>query len=795
MRHRNQKIMKRSSFLGVALLSMTTISAQNILNGKVTDTKGQSVPFALVKIYSSNSKTDVIVEKVTDENGVFSTSVLNNGNYNLFTSASGYANSSKDFILNNTSQNISIAIEKEKISGIKEVVLVVNKKKTFERKIDRFVFNTENSIASKGVDGLDVLAATPMVKADDEGNIEIIGKSAVSIMINDRPVNLSGKDLVSYLKTIRSENIERIEVITTPPAKYESQGNSGIINIVLKQNSSMGFSGNISTSYLRRSRNGYSNNGSLNYQSKKINTSLRVSQFDNEKTTNENLSIYAGNILKTENTRLDKSKGYNINYSIDYKINDKTSVGAIYNFSDTDTDSDSQNFSRYYHGNALDSMVVSNTYNQSRVKNNQLNIYFERKLDSLGKKLYLGGNLFDSQNDNPFSLASQSDVNSINYQINSKYRYKIYSGQFDLYLPFKSFVGEIGGKYTHFNTDTGLDFFINNADGPVYDNNRSNFFDYKEDNWASYVTLSKSFTEKLEGKAGLRYEYTVLSGIARNSSQVDNNYGKWFPSLYLTYKPNKKNILTLSYSKRITRPGARALNPTTIYLDPYAYVTGNPYLKPSFSNNFELGYIFNNKLSVTAYYQTSKDNFGQIVDLEGANRAVKYLNNYNENSLGINATYSNTFFKIWDFYTSVNYAYVESKGLIDQVQGLSSNSLYYSVNNTFHLNSKKTVSFLLNFWNFLPHTKGNFEFENVQNLSSGLRLSLFEKKLQVNMTIQDILKGMKFRGNAYYTNYQTYSDNYYDARTFNISITYQFGNNKVKGNNKQIKLEEVDRAN
>lgn len=787
--------MKKSSFLCIALLSATAINAQNMLNGKVTDTRGQSVPFALVKIYSSDSKTNVIAEKITDENGAFSTQGLNHGTYNVITSASGYTNSSKEFLLNNASQNISIAIEKEKVSGIKEVVLVVNKKKTFERKIDRFVFNTENSIASKGVDGLDVLAATPMVKADDEGNIEIIGKSAVSIMINDRPVNLSGKELVSYLKTIRSENIERIEVITTPPAKYEAQGNSGIINIVLKQNSSMGFSGNISTSYLRRSRNGYSNNGSLNYQSKKVNTSLRVSQFDNEKTTTEDLSIYAGNILKTQNNRLDKTKGYNINYSIDYKINDKTSIGAIYNFSDTDTDGDSKNLSKYYQGNTLDSTVVSNSYNISKTKNNQLNVYFERKLDSLGKKLYLGGNLFDSRNDNPFSLASESNANSINYQINSNYRYKIYSGQVDLYLPFKSFVGEIGGKYTHFNTNTGLDFFINNNDIPMYDNNRSNFFDYNEDNWASYITFSKSFTEKLEGKAGLRYEYTVLNGVARNSTEVDNTYGKWFPSLYLTYKANKKNILTLSYSKRITRPSARALNPTTIYLDPYAYVIGNPYLKPSFSNNFELGYIFNNKLSVTAYYQMSTDNFGQVVDLEGTNRVVKYLNNYDENSLGINATYSNTFFKRWDMYASVNYAYVESKGIIDQVKGLSSNSLYYSVNNTVHLNSSKTFSFLLNFLNFLPHTKGNFDFENIYNLSSGLRVSLFEKKLQVNMTIQDILKGMKFRGKAHYTNYYTYSDNYYDARTFNISVTYQFGNSKVKGNNKQIKLEEVDRTN
>ena len=471
--------MKKSSLVGaVFFLSISILSAQNIINGKVTDIEGHSVPFVSIKVYSTENNKDVVSEKVTDENGEFNINVLKEGNYNVTTSASGYSDISKNYMLDSSHNTLTILLSKEKIAGIKEIILVATKKKIFERKVDRFIFNTENSIVSKGADGLDVLAATPLVKADNEGNIEIVGKNSVSIMINDKPVNLSGKELISYLKSIRSENIERIEVITIPPAKYEAQGNSGIINIILKQNSNMGFSGNISTNYQRNSQNSYSNNGSLNYQSKRLNTSLRISQFNNEKRTNENLSIYAGTILKTENRRLDKSKGYNINYSIDYKISDKTSIGAIYNFSDTDTDSNSKNFSRYYKGGNLDSTVVSNTYNISRLNNNQLNIYFETKLDSLGKKIYVGGNLFDSQNNNPFSLASESDVNNINYKINSKYRYKIYSGQLDLYFPFTTFIGEIGGKYTHFNTDTGLDFFINDGGIPVYDNNRSNFFDY-----------------------------------------------------------------------------------------------------------------------------------------------------------------------------------------------------------------------------------------------------------------------------------------------------------------------------
>lgn len=791
----NHKIMRTTSFLTAALFfTISNVCAQNIIRGEVKDDTGRSVPFASIKIFSDIEKSKLISENTADQNGVFNLDVHKESNYYIQTSASGYADSSEKYAANSDGRNFIISIKKERIAGIKEIVLKGNNKNIFERKIDRFIFNTQNSIASKGVDGLDVLASTPMVKADDEGKIEIVGKSAVAIMINDRPVNLSGRDLVSYLKTIRSENIERIEVITTPPAKYEAQGNSGIINIVLKRNSNLGFSGNISTSYQRKSKNGYSNNGTLNFQSKKINTSLRLSHFDAEKVSEDNLSIYAGNTLLTKNKRLDKNSGYNLNYSIDYKLNEKTSVGAIYNYSHTNIDYDSRNTSKYYEGAALDSLVLSSAKNSSEINNNQLNVYLETKLDSIGKKISIGGNLFDSKNRNPFSLIADTDSDIINYNINSDYRYKIYSGQVDFYLPFKSFVGEIGGKYTRFNTDTGLQFFFNQNGAFEYDSARSNSFNYNEDNWAVYGTISKKFGDKWEGKGGLRYEYTILNGIARDGDEIENEYGKFFPSLYLTYKPSKKHIFTLNYSKRITRPDARSLNPTLIYLDPYAYVQGNPYLRPSFSDNFEIGYIFNNKLSITGYYQNSKDNFGQIVGLEGTNRVIKYLNNYDEKSIGINANYSRTFLKRWDFYASANYAFVKSEGLIDKVQGLNSHSLYYSINNTIHLNSTKTLSFLLNFWNFLPHTKGNFEFENISNLSSGLRMSLFNKNLQVNMTVQDILKGMKFRGTSLYTDYYTYSDNYNDARTFNLSLTYQFGNSKVRGNNKQIKLEEIDRA-
>lgn len=150
-----------------------------------------------------------------------------------------------------------------------QTVNLNGKKKLVERKIDRMVFNVENSIASQGMDGVEALRNTPLVKVDETSGISIVGKSNVSVMINDRIVQMSGSELLNYLKSVRSENIAKIEVITTPPAKYDARGNSGIINIVLKKNSNLGWSGNLTTAYIRKSRDGFVNNIGLNYQSGK----------------------------------------------------------------------------------------------------------------------------------------------------------------------------------------------------------------------------------------------------------------------------------------------------------------------------------------------------------------------------------------------------------------------------------------------------------------------------------------------------------------------------------------------
>ena len=182
-------------------------------------------------------------------------------------------------------------IEKDSLKEIEKVNILV-KKKLIERKADRLIFDVDASIASQGMDAGETLANVPMLKVDENmGTISITGKSSVSVMINGKMLNLQGTALLNYLKSIRSENISKIEVITTPPSKYEAQGNSGLINIILKKNPNLGFSGNISTGLTQRTYFNGTTNGTLNYQTEKLSLSLKTSYIDGAKRSNERYTI------------------------------------------------------------------------------------------------------------------------------------------------------------------------------------------------------------------------------------------------------------------------------------------------------------------------------------------------------------------------------------------------------------------------------------------------------------------------------------------------------------------------
>ena len=360
--------MKKILLSAIVLLPAAAFSQS--ITGKIKQS-GNGVSYVEIIAMKDQKKQSTI----SDEKGNYSLKLLENGNYNIKLIQDGAELSTTDVAVNgDLKQDFFIEEKKEKqIEGI----TVTARKKLIERKADRLVFNVASSVASQGMDGADALATTPLVKVDDNSGVSIAGKSGVSVMINERILNLSSAELITYLKSLRSENIEKIEVITAPPSKYEAQGNSGLINIVLKKNQNLGWNGSLTTSFQQQTYSGFSNSATINYQNEKLRSSLKLRQSKYEKHSFENYRMTGVEGLKSHDDRRDFGDGLGANLSIDYQLGKKSNIGFISDYGFGHSNMDIENTSDYFQNDNYTGTLA--TYAEHRAKSTQqmLSAYYD----------------------------------------------------------------------------------------------------------------------------------------------------------------------------------------------------------------------------------------------------------------------------------------------------------------------------------------------------------------------------------------------------------------------------------
>lgn len=782
------------SITALFFLGLNTLFTAQSISGKITNNKGEAIPYAEVsaeyqkeKFYTLTNASGNYTLKVSKNND-YTLNVFNNGAKVYTHSLTVKGDINKDVIINEE-------VKEKEIQG----VVLTSRKKIIEQKVDRMVFNLENSIASQGMSGADALRNTPLIRMDDQQGISIVGKSGVSVMINGKMLNLSGSELTNYLQSLRSDDISKIEVITTPPAKYEAQGNSGLINIILKKNTNFGWSGSLNTSYQRNTKDGFRNGVNINYRTNKLNSSLKLRHYDNGYSPVGNRDLISDvNKIFTEEKREDRTYGLGLNYSLDYEINKNSNIGVIYDYGSSRYTMDSRNRSRYFTGLVSDSTLNTHAMHKWKTPTHTLSAYYDLKLDTLGKKLSVVGNLLNNQPNktNDFVTTNLLNLNESIVRNESLLKYNVFSGQADLSLPYDWGTVETGGKYTFLKNKSNVGYYEYLSGRYVINPENSNVFDYEEQNYALYASLEKKFGKKWTAKAGLRYEYTTLEGTNDDGqNNIKNNYGKFFPSLYLSYNPNANHSLSVKYSRRITRPDFQSLNPFRWYTNPYIYYTGNSSLQPSFNDNVEVSYTFKNKLTISAYNQYTQNGYSSIARLLNGVYSNRVENSYDQNKIGLNLTYYDTFFKVWEFSASMNASNGRTSPLIPELQEISVNSFLYSFYNTIAVNKSKTVFVMLNFWHSLPFTFGSTYVKDQLEFSPGIKASLFNKQLQLSAVLSDAFRTVKNNGYTEYSGYRENFNQYNDYRRFTFSLTYIFGNSKVKGASKSIRFDEKSRAN
>lgn len=782
-------------FIVLMVFFASLLYSQNV-EGNVISKDKKPISYAEVILKKETLKFSTIA----DEKGFYTLQVSQNGEYSLKVRDDGETVfSDRIKVEGNTIRNIQIDLSKA-LSNEKKLdgVTVIAKKKIVERRVDRLIFNVENSIASQGLNGLEALAKTPMVRASEK-SISIAGKSGVTVMINDRLLNLSGEDLVNYLKNLRSNDIQKIEVITTPPSKYEAQGKSGLINIILKKNTNLGWNVSLQSSlnnlYWNQPTVSHSNGTTVNYQSKKL--SITSNFTDNNyywKARTSEHSTGNNSFWNTETYFFNNLKNKSTDAKLEYKLSEKSMIGGSYNYL-FGNPKESYNNASSVKDELGESFFTSEALARNHRNNHYATMFYDVKLDSLGSKFSISGNLISNNANADDYYETFSDVVTTTY-INPINHYRICSGQADLEKNFSKVKTESGIKFTKLKNDSFFNYYDVNDGILVRNLGQSNDFFYDENNYAAYISGNYDISEKWSGKGGLRYEFTQLTGVSPNENlTTKSHYGKFFPTLYISYKPNENNAFSLNYSKRINRPSFRDLNPFRYISSAYEYSSGNPYLQPSFTDNVELSYVLKNNFTATAFYNYSKNEWSRLQRFEGGMKYAIATNFFNQNQTGISLSY-NYSKKSWlESNIFVNAYYVTSRTFVDDVVTMpGSYGSDFNVDNTFFLNQSKTFSLMVGLWGNVPYKEGNASYSGVASVYSGLKLNLMEKKLFINLLMNDVLNTEREKSQQYYQNFSTASYYKLKSRNLSLSVTYKFGNNDVKGATKQTDFEEKNRA-
>ncbi|MBK6933144.1 MAG: TonB-dependent receptor [Saprospirales bacterium] len=773
-----------------------SLTAQSI-RGQIRQADGAPAEFASVLLYAA-ADTSLAKGGVTDGAGQFEFENIPPGAYFVNASLVGAGQGAVPvFEYNGGDKTLEAVILKD---GVQELgaVTIIARRPIVEVQADKTVLNVEGNINAVGQSALELLRKAPGVLIDNNDNISLRGKNAVRFQIDGRDVPMDSKELADLLKGMRAEDIAAIEMITNPSAKYDASGNAGIINIRTRKNTAIGTNGTVGGEAVFGETLKGGANLSFNHRNTWINVFGNYSNhFGN---WHNRLNLYreqAGRVYDQTSVMDDNNNNHQFKAGADFFLGPKHTAGFVVNGRhahgpwENDARTDIYSLST---PSRLDSVLVAS----NRVPQNRNNFNFNanyRFADTLGHVLTVDINRgdyayrADSYQPNFYMDPTEQVVLSENIYRNNTptdIGMWIVKADYEQRL-FKGNLG-LGFKMTHVQTDNVFDFF-NVLDGtPVPDINRSNRFVYDEMVNAGYVNYNIQLGA-WGVQAGLRAEHTNWEGDLTSlkpggNEQNGAEYLSWFPSAALTFKLSDKNQFSLTYSRRIDRPNYRDLNPFEDRLDELAYKKGNPFLRPQFTNAFELTHTFMGTLNTTIGYSRTNDMFTEIIDTTEINRT--FLTNDNiadQDNWSISIGAPVPIAKWWESYWSIT-GYITSFDAKFR-EGYTINETFQAMNlyseHTFRL--PKGWSLQLSGWYNSPAIWGAVFRSKAQGaMDFGIKKQFLDGKATASVSFGDILRtagwasvndftpGLYMRGNGRW-----------ESRTVRFNLSYRFGNNNVKG--------------
>jgi outer membrane receptor protein involved in Fe transport len=785
------------------LTTIVTVNAQApkiapvTITGNLQNEQGKPMDYATVTLLRAKDSS-VVKGTLSNDAGKYTLDHIAAGSYIIAATNMGYQKSfSPAFEVTDHKVTETVAVIKMLAASRNlQTVTITSSKPLIERKLDRTVMNVENSVLAAGNSALEILERAPGVTIDKDDNISLKGKQGVTVMINDKLTYMSAAQLATMLRSTDGSTIQSIEIITNPSAKYDASGNSGIINIKLKKNKQTGTNGSLTAgvAYGKNFRDNTSLN--LNHKQGNLNVFATLSRGDIKRENRIDIDrvIDSANVSTyfKQKTLMVNDVHYN-NYRVgaDYETSSKNTVGFVIN--GDYTNEYNNNNSTTFLGRtsaANDSYQKTLSYIKQTYRSIGVNLNDRLKIDTSGQELSVDldyskfKNNSDARYDTYFFRpdgASLMDPVMLRNQTPSQIT--INTQKVDYTLPLsKSLKFESGLKFSSVKTDNDLQAQINQGAVFINDTTRTNRFIYDEKVSAAYVNLGKTY-KKTSIQAGLRAERTVSTGDLITQSQVvKRSYLDFFPSVFINHTLSDKNEIGVSYSRRIDRPNYDNLNPFRYYLDQYTYEQGNPFLKPQYTDSYELSYTYNKTINVTLGYSRTTDVSAEVLLTDTILKAtyqtrvnLQKQNNYNIN---INSPY--TIAKWWTGNINFNGFYLGFKS--DSLLGGTLN------NGQAAFSARSTQTFL--FGNgFKAEVSGNYEspltysifkIKSRYSVDAGVSRAFINKKLNIKLAVTDIFNTRKNNVSTHFQSVNLDIRQKNETRIGRLTLTYNFGNTKIK---------------
>lgn len=814
----------RNLFALVFICICAGLNAQDLLKirGKVLSSDNKPVEYTTITLESTED--GVVAEGATDAKGDFVVEAKA-GDYILVIEPMGYDAIEKQLNLTSALDLGTFTVKTSQTVSL-DAAVVTAEKPIYKVELDKKVYDMANDPMSQGQSLSDALANVPSVQVDAEGNVSLRGNDNVKFLIDGKPSGMLGVSSVAdALKNIPAENVERIELVTNPSARYEASGSAGIINIVLKKGSNTGFNGSVTLNGGIPTMVG--GNVNLNYKTKKYNIYTTLgSRYADRAGEGEVFTTYfdrnSTNITSFRGTNRDNDRirrNYNIRLGGEYYLDDKNTIGlsAGYRYNNGNNNA-LVNYN--YYDTAMN--FLRNEYNvqdEKEIENNfDADFNYKHEFDKKGHEFVFTGRVSLQKEDEDGNVLNYKNANDISSRVTDNLEDQttvVLTA--DYVRPFgEKGKFELGARADFNNNKTDNKTFNVTPTGLVPDNSFFANVDNQQNVFAAYAQYGNAIGEKFQYFAGLRMESSDMEIKNHTSNEkISKKYTDLFPTLTLNYKFTDKNELQLSYSRRVRRPMGFMLMPFFSATDDRNVRNGNPDLNPTYTNSFELSYITTvGKLMVTPslFYQRTTDVINQFqrqyTKLNISDNTLqdvfvtKPINAGDEDRYGLDLTATYKPAKWWNLMFNVNLFgykrtgyYEEYNESIDKVTGETITKLDSQdfSGDGFSSRGRLSSNFTLPA-DFKIQVAGNYmgsmktaqqKIEDNLSMDFSLSKDLFNKQATLSFNIRDVFNSRKRESTTYGIDYTNYESMRWMKRSFNLSFTYRFKKTNEKEKNRQ----------